>query len=109
MDINFKKTWLEDLRSGNYEQVEGSLRTDTNCFCAMGLLAKRIGLFNDLTGEDSGNTDAYYNGSLVEAALTPELLTMVGLSENEQAAIITMNDDDCADFDEIANYIEENL
>ena len=42
MDADLKAKWLEALRSGKYEQTQGTLR-DGDAFCCLGVLC-------DLTG-----------------------------------------------------------
>lgn len=38
MDQEIKKLWIDALRSGEYNQGEGALRTNDNRFCCLGVL-----------------------------------------------------------------------
>lgn len=47
MDAAIKDAWVEDLRSGKYEQGKSVLRTETDKFCCLGVLCE-IAVMNDV-------------------------------------------------------------
>ena len=83
MNKKLKRLWVAALRGGHWKQIRGSFRTaGTNERCATGLLID-IGL-------DHG--------------FKVEQMTPTGVS----AAVMAMNDSG-ASFNEIADWVEENL
>lgn len=106
MDPDIKAKWLAALRSGNYRQGMGWLRT-SNGFCCLGVLCdvvepSRWGgshKVNDMLvwshdGEDCMKYQWEIDGGL--------------LGEDTQEELATMNDDG-KPFAEIADYIENEL
>lgn len=92
-----KTNWLDGLRSGKYIQGRGSLERDEK-YCCLGVLCKTIGIKfqGDACIDDKGNSLGY--GPIDDLIFHGNHLTLVG-----------MNDEEDADFNEIANWIEENI
>lgn len=114
-----KKEWVDALRSGNYKQGKGYLRSLDNKFDAMGVLLDISGVewlevpHVGLAGYnipkfggycyDAGNNDKCY-GSLGVATLK----LMPGLYERCND-IVRLNDYEDKSFEDIADYIEGYL
>lgn len=84
-----KDRWLEDLRSGNYRQGTGELSRFEEghlCYCCLGVLGEQLGVQK----RDS------------------EFLDYGFLPEKTQTHLAKLNDDGMP-FEEIADYIEENV
>jgi hypothetical protein len=107
-----KKRWLEALRSGKYKQGKKLLRSYNNEFCCLGVL-------QDLVEPDEWilrieefsrhvprycyqTTDAYWS------QLSREVLEHVNLSKTDMITLSVLNDNGIS-FEEIAQWIEENL
>ncbi len=112
----FKKKWLEELRSGKYSQATGVLR-DANGYCCLGVACKAVGINdNALIGNkiipDSNIFDAipqilrrfYYD----DIRHTSPISSYSVAFEMPAGILATMNDEGKS-FSEIADYIEENL
>jgi len=100
MDPELKKEWIEALRSGEYEQGQLALCSQEDKFCCLGVLY-------DLTdaywlpprGRRSGwRTEHGSTGAFGNEIIGHEVVNI----------LIGMNDDG-ETFEEIADYIEENL
>lgn len=92
--IELGKKWVSELRSGNYNQITGTLHIlKTNCYCADGIYAKVCGYEFDKFG-----SDAYLNGESVYSDNTGLML-----------AVYRLNDTHKYTFSEIADWIEENV
>ncbi len=113
----FKKQWVKALRSAKFEQGRECLRDTDNNFCCLGvachllrpnLWAKRENssafIMRMLPSSVEGNADSFS-----EAYMPVQLAKKVGLCDEAQGHLASMNDDDDCSFEEIANWIEENL
>ena len=92
LDPKIKKDWTAALRSGEYGQAREMLMLgydDQRRYCCLGVLAKVAGI---------GGYPSYH-----------EIRSQSGLTTNDEATLIKMNDDDIKNFSEIADYIEENM
>lgn len=104
-DLKFKAEWIAALRSGEFEQMRGSLRftesTGENFYCCLGVACV-------LRGEpflDNKETSWTLKPGLNERNLG---MVIPGLTEAEADTLATMNDSGTT-FPEIADYIERNL
>jgi hypothetical protein len=104
-----KKKWLKALRSGEYKQGGGRLRSG-NKYCCLGVLC-------DLTPEVKWVTNIVDASAryLVESGtqqvfgfLPVDLREKLGISPDEQKELSLLNDNGYT-FEEIANVIEEHL
>lgn len=122
MNPDIKVRWVEALRSNNYKQAKGYLKSEDG-FCCLGVLC-------DIAVKDGviaapikleggyGDPDHYGYGSGEETGELPgEVADWAGLDsynplvrEDESlASLADWNDDYGYDFKQIAQLIEENL
>lgn len=117
-----KAKWLEALRSGEYKQADGVLRTTEDSYCCLGVLSQiasdegivaqpkqRNGYGHYRWTDDDGTTGYMY--------LLPSVAEWAGLDSASgriedgtggHVCLSQMNDDGST-FTEIANVIEERL
>lgn len=108
MNTEMKTKWVAALRSGDYRQVEGLLRSQAkngSCsFCCLGVLA-------DVAGAD-WESGLLKTGQFIsdpdEEVLSDGAEQLFGLNSHEQSTLAEMNDRGDS-FDVIADYIEANL
>jgi hypothetical protein len=107
MNTDIKEQWLNALRSGKYEQGYDVLVGPTQ-HCCLGVLCEVQGIPKsneifqfELEEQDEAN---FYVGSLPNS-----FLNKVGLTQADQNRLVKMNDDDGKTFDQIADWIDENL
>lgn len=97
MKKEFKDTWVAALRSGKYTQGTGSL---LSCFgakyCCLGVLCQI-------------NPDVAREGWEDGANLNYTEKSVYGLSHTQTEALVDMNDRQRLNFNQIADWIEENL
>lgn len=114
MDKELKRKWIEALRSGKYQQGRQYLRCG-NKFCCLGVLC-------DIVKPDSwipstSHDEPVYkfvSGEVKNSLLLPwEIEKMLGDWHRETTmavdTLMAMNDTRMNSFDEIADWIEENL
>lgn len=112
MNKDIKEQWVEALRSGEYEQGRGTLCQD-NKFCCLGVL------FDIAGGEVEGEWIPHDILSNAWRATSPSNSTLYGLptdfldfcevASSEAFNLICMNDNNEQSFEQIAEWIEENL
>jgi hypothetical protein len=95
-----KTNWLNALRSGEYQQGEGSLQPTYDTFCCIGVFC----IANNIKIHPSGNDMVDENG---ESCGYKNLNDLVGISTTNQ--LWEMNDVKKFSFNQIADWIEENL
>lgn len=97
-----RKKWVTALRSGKYKQGSRMLYKDTdNSFCCLGVAACELGIkLKDVCG---GYLIGHLNPKIANVAVR------LGLNLREHDRLINMNDIDQKDFNQIADWIEENL
>jgi len=134
MNPDHKTTWLEALRGGKYKQGRQHLRKSNgeDAFCCLGVLQDviqpedwvspsdwnhdKLWAVPEYVGwEDDDNQDALHDGEI-----QGRLLEETGLSGDATVRLITLNDGrhlstlsderiDKHSFEQIADWIEENL
>ncbi|WP_136623946.1 hypothetical protein [Bradyrhizobium centrolobii] len=109
MDANLKARWVKALRSKRYRQASGNLREKQSnkrySYCCLGVLCHTMGVkwktgvpvLNDTIMEAQG-----------EAYLSYDALKMVGLDDDTQRQLATMNDEGYT-FRDIADHIENTI
>lgn len=133
MDAELKEKWIEALTSGRYPQTRGTLKRIEESdgypvgFCCIGVLCDILGVGEWL--EDSASTegavpfsmersygDDYYDDEYWPGRVewfgeieSNEFLEEIGLSSSANSQLMSMNDDKGANFQEIAEYILENV
>lgn len=121
-DNELIKQWVEDLRSGQFQQTTQTLFDGTG-YCCLGVLCKRAvknGIMKE--GARFGNHVFIIGGDDYVVELSTELdgfKDTVGITEEEEIHLIRMNDGYSNDndqeivrkhnFTEIADYIEQNI
>jgi hypothetical protein len=113
MNKRIKKLWVEALRSGQYKQARGRLRTEENGFCCLGVLCNlhamehpKIARKQLLTCEYMGE-DATPPVAVLKWAGLPLDAPDVAISGRH--ALLTEANDFGLSFHEIANIIEKQL
>lgn len=112
MDPDTKVKWVAALRSGTFRQGTGFLaakRGDEKFgHCCLGVLCAITPKVKS-AGEISRGVRAYrYGGSVSDAFLPKPFAEAVGLDQATQDRLANMNDNGLS-FDEIADWIDENL
>jgi len=109
----FKEKWLEALRSGDYKQI-GSELCAGGKYCCIGVAGKVLGM-RDSTLEANGTFDTDndgkdWNGNFkyMKSKVPSSILGSIRSSETV-ATLTHMNDSEGKSFDEIADWIEDNL
>lgn len=95
-----KKEWVAALRSGKYKQGRGKLRHQNDTFCCLGVLI-------DVMGEEWYVVAGNYRCDGLTTSLSDRLLDVTELTS--ESTLMKMNDDKRKSFDEIADWIDENL
>lgn len=116
MKPEIKAKWVAALRSGEYEQGKGALRTANDKFCCLGVLCD---IHARETGVAWSDTDSIYPWAYLteDLALPKEVMAWAGLSNYNpklgEATCASHNDGavTCVkkSFSEIADLIEANL
>jgi hypothetical protein len=107
MNPEVKKLWLEALRSGNYEQTRFFLR-DKRGYCCLGVLCD---LHPDVDWSRSTPGVAFYpfDEDEMDLGILPDKASSwSGLTDEQRNILMNMNDDGKS-FEEIADYIENNI
>jgi hypothetical protein len=114
VDRELVKDWITALRSGEYEQGRGQLRSQLSlpyeeaeyAYCCLGVAAD--------VAIKTGKLDAQWNDSLLDVpsevtlslVLPDGILPLFGLTGISQDTLVEMNDIEGASFTVIADYIE---
>lgn len=100
MNPKYKASWIAALRSGKFKQGRECLSTAGKHwrYCCLGVLCKIAGV-----PEMNGHFDREKYG------LSPNLKDYFVIDENTHSFLINMNDTHGKSFNEIADWIEENL
>lgn len=120
MNANIKKIWLKALRSGEYEQTTTRLcrpRSDGVGFCCLGVLCDLytietdLGEFEDHSSDVARESFMYRcdSGQRAVTYLPEEIADWSGLDLDEQTVLAKKNDCKGFSFDQIADYVEEQL
>lgn len=120
MKAEYVNAWVAALRSGEYSQGHGQLKTACNEYCCLGVLADlaiKNNWFPTLNVEwrktSKPNKQESYvlsvNDKQLYGSLHFPLIDELNLSNDFQDILVDMNDINYCSFDKIANYIETNL
>ena len=112
LDPDFKKKWINALRSGKYKQGDGNLyKFDNNSFCCLGVACV-------VSGEPLERLDhvELIGPEMFTSTTIPEILKSDYLpSESPIKVLVDMNDGtnlykgNKQSFEQIADWIEQNL
>lgn len=106
MNPEFKQPWIDALRSGKYEQGRNALCKD-NKFCCLGVLCEiNIEKLNIKVEVDQHLEKSY---DMDRTALPRKVSDEINIDNTAVLALIDMNDIKNKSFEEIADWIEENL
>lgn len=111
MNEKYKELWVKALRSGEYKQGCGKLKTEIK-----DRVTDKVDVFHcclGVLGEIINNENELMQVSLEAGWLTVETVNSLGISWEQQATLSSMNDglnnDYRKTFNEIADYIEKEL
>lgn len=122
MNPEVKQKWVEALRSGKYKQGQGALRTGDG-YCCLGVLCELA------VKEGVAIRDQLFYGSPVDfrsdredlvlplvvsawaglSSVSPEVPSQIGEGSRDKVGLAELNDTYGADFERIADVIEEQL
>lgn len=105
MTPELKARWIKALRSGEYEQVSSYLKVGPNAgeetgYCCLGVLL-------DIAGDEDDKAHHNFADDYSLACLSSAFGAEHGLSKTAATELADMNDSQGLDFDEIADWIEE--
>lgn len=106
MDKNLKQTWVEALRSGEFEQTDDSLQ-DRDGFCCLGVLCEIHPAIVQSKRSDL-EEGIYYKMYGGNNESDTQLPTIKVLTQNTQFKLMQLNDAG-ESFSKIADYIEKNI
>jgi len=118
MNNESKNLWVEALRSGAFEQVRRTLFSKTTGgFCCLGVYLKAVKGYTPITEEEetlSGVTLSCFKelcelGSDTKAVWWMSIMEEEGVTRSVIEKLMNMNDYDHKNFNEIADWIENNL
>lgn len=119
LNPDFKAKWIAALESGEYKQTEGILHNTRNGgYCCLGVACVVAGAIFKIDANEEGGIVAIRGGAVIShesIVLSTLLMEEIGLSASEQERLYQMNDGHLPNnhhhysFQEIANYIKENL
>jgi hypothetical protein len=104
-----KQKWIDALRSGNYPQGQGCLKSPNLEYCCLGVLCDVLGLEWVYDQNRSSYGVKGDHVSLVFNNLPFSLRQKLMLSENHANQLIDMNDTWGNRFNHIADWIEANI
>lgn len=97
MNKALKRRWVKALRSGDYPQTQGALKTDAG-FCCLGVLCE----LQHSVASSWAWADANAPGGI-------DPVFVKGLTAEDIDILIAANDDERWTFAEIADYVEAML
>ena len=114
MEPKAKAALLFALRSGKYKQGGGCLRTNDDNFCCLGVLCDLGKDRQEKWFQRSPNGDFYYGHGKDHDGDTAHLFPPVSVARKAGLSIsatekLALQNDSGKTFNEIANWIEENL
>ncbi len=104
MKKELKKKWIDALRSGKYEQGQYCLRNIKDKYCCLGVLADNINNVSWKIHPADKMYELFSENERNQSYIPNEYLNM-----DIQKFLSEMNDNSALSFEEIANWIEENI
>lgn len=106
LDPIVKQKFIEALRSGKFTQghnslVKISINGDKK-YCCLGVLC-------EISGMKEADQSYEYNNYHYVSRLPPGFRNKINMSDNTQYTLMTFNDFDEMNFNQIADWIEENI
>jgi hypothetical protein len=112
MNPEIKAQWLAALRSGEYEQGSGTLKTDLGQYCCMGVLCKLAADQDVVSEKDEFYGQMYPSYKVITWSGIPTLnpvVTVNGLGSEGRVNLADLNDTYNYSFAQIADLIEAQL
>lgn len=113
METLLKEAWITALRSGEYKQGKGVLRTAEGEYCCLGVLGEILEKTDEATFTRTETGLCYVirdsMGSGSTTKLPNTLLEKIGLPYEAQEDLVEMNDNQGYSFTQISNWIKEYL
>lgn len=118
MKQTIKDNWITALRSGDYKQGPGVLKTKDNRYCCLGVLCDiddRIEWQNGVSSRGYGAIIPEQDDDAGFYTLYHKARELLGLSDNDSMHLMQMNDatqgyvNNQQSFAQIAQWIEDNL
>jgi hypothetical protein len=104
-----RREWLDALRSGNYQQCQRQLRHNDG-YCCLGVLCDISEMGSWKNPDNDKEFEFAYADGLTESAILPKpIRELVGISDTLQHSLICKNDNNEADFNTIANFLEKHF
>lgn len=103
-----KDLWVQKLRSGEYEQGKGTLRSRNNKYCCLGVLAE----CREVAWQGPSYSGDFYFLEKIKDYITTwsTCLPDAWLRNDEvQNILMSMNDSKKLTFNQIADWIEANV
>jgi len=107
MNPQIRKDWCKALRSKEYKQGSGVLRSTTNEWCCLGVLCDIVESTRWEQHEDISD-NWFYDGQFEIPEQDDFITKQSGLDVDTMTVLATMNDGG-DDFDTIATWLEKNL
>lgn len=117
MKPEVKKLWVDALRSGNYEQGQGFLRTTDNKYCCLGVLCD-VSSFSLWKSNTAAHPVWAFDGAVTTLPLRVQRWAQLDTDnpvlvyEGDDQTLVVLNDGDPSKsltFEKIADLIEEQL
>lgn len=110
MDQNFKRRWVEALRSGKYVQGKNYLLRNGR-HCCLGVACELLVEEKKLVKEEDVVSETFCfrpaaGGSWRHSTIPRSSLSSIGLDDATESKLMDMNDSQGKSFSEIADYIE---
>ena len=102
MNKKLKQKWVKALRSGRYKQTTGMLQLG-RAYCCLGVLCRIAG-----ARKRPRTNEFVWRGEADWSELPDTMRADLGLDLKAEGHLVNMNDGGKT-FDQIADYIEENL
>ena len=104
LPVEFKKKWVEALRSGTYKQGKANLYEPKTCsYCCIGVAGKLCGIeLNELSDE------GYLMSDVLDLSNVPNMIQGCG-DENALTDYLAFMNDNDKTFEQIADWIDLNL
>ena len=103
MKAEYKKLWIEALRSGQYQQGQCELRSADDSRCCLGVLCDVVDSSKWIYNERHER----YEWGDYSCTVPHEVCNVTGFDNESGSVYYRMNDDERKSFAEIADYIEE--
>lgn len=109
LDPEKKRVWLEALRSKNYTQGNQTLKNHRGYFCCLGVYADAVEHVEWKKEVNSNPDQGSFEYFVYDQETYSGSLPNYMVDEKAQPSLMAMNDSESLSFNEIADWVEENL